>query len=217
MVEDELIEIYDANLRRIGVMGRAQAHKEGHWHQTFHCWIINGTDGGAVLFQLRSAESSSFPGTLDVTSAGHLTAGEPTRQGVREVFEELGIHVDYSALHELGYRIEAIDEPSGDRNREYQAVYMLRSDDPLSKYRPAPSEVSGLFWLHLDAGLALFSGVSDSASVSGIEHTGDMSGWKPVKRIVTIRDFLPRIQKYYLTVCIMAERLLQGKQPLGIS
>jgi hypothetical protein len=37
-----------------------------------------------------------------------------------------------------------------------------------------------------------------------------------VTRNVRREDFVPRIPNYYLTVCIMAKRLLEGRYPLSI-
>jgi isopentenyldiphosphate isomerase len=86
----ELIDIFDANLAPIGTMERAQAHKEGRWHRTFHLWIMVPNTVPQLLFQLRSPHVENYPSMLDVTAAGHLEAGEEVIQGMREVEEELG-------------------------------------------------------------------------------------------------------------------------------
>ena len=215
---NENIDIYDANLSHLGVMDRATAHKQGQWHLAFHCWIVNGIDDGSLLFQLRSRTSVNFASLLDASAAGHLDAGERVGDGgVREIFEELGIEVELSSLHELGYRVEAMDESNGDKNREYQSVYLVRLDRPVSEYRPSPDEVDGLFWLPISSGFELFSGVMKEARVQGIVYDHETRQWYPNTRTVTLKDFIPRIQRYYLTVCIMAERLVRGQFPLAIS
>jgi isopentenyldiphosphate isomerase len=213
----ELIDIYDANLMHKGVMDRGRAHREGHWHRTFHCWIVNGQGSGSVLLQLRSNSTYNFPNVLDVSAAGHLTAGETLHDGIREVEEELGITVDRKSLHELGYRIEATDEANGDENREYQAVYLLRSDVSLLDYRPNREEISALFWLPIEAGLPLFSNLISNAAVDGIRFDDSDNDWVQHARTICTGDFLPRIQNYYTTVFIMAERLVKGHFPVAIS
>jgi|SRR5579859_1716514 len=213
----ERIDIYDADLRHLGVMDRKEAHKEGHWHQTFHCWVVNGRENGSVLFQVRSPEMVNFPNMLDVSAAGHLEAGETEEQGIREVREELGIPLEMKSLHRLGYRVEVADQSNGQKNREYQAVYLHRLDKDLSGYYPQVEEISGLVWLGLQEGLELFSGAREHATVSGVRWNKSDSQWVSIRREVTMEDFLPRIQNYYLTVCIMAERLLENRFPLAIS
>jgi isopentenyldiphosphate isomerase len=213
----EKIDIYDAELRHLGVMDRIEAHMKGHWHKTFHCWVITKKEGGAILFQLRSPEMVNFPNMLDVSAAGHLEAGEDIKQGIREVSEELGIPVSMKSLHSLGYRIEVADQDNGQKNREYQAVYIRNLDIPLSEYKPQIEEVSGLLWLKVQTGLKLFSGKRKYATMRGIVYNKHSEEWDSIIREVTIKDFLPRIQNYYLAMCIMAERLLENKFPLAIS
>ncbi|SRR6266545_1476720 len=213
----ETIDIYDANLQHLGKMDRVEAHLKGHWHRTFHCWVVNGEGEGRILFQHRSAEMVNFPNMFDVSAAGHLEAGENVEQGVREVSEELGIPTSMGALHSLGYRVEVADQSNGQLNREYQAVYLLRLDAPLSEYRPQVEEVSGLFWLTISDGLKLFAGSSTSATMEGILYDKSSQQWEQSARVVTEKDFLPRIQKYYLTACIMGERLIENRFPLAIS
>jgi isopentenyldiphosphate isomerase len=198
-------------------MERREAHRKGEWHKTFHCWVVNGADGGAILFQLRSPSMVNFPNLLDVSAAGHLEAGETLDQGVREVVEELGLPVQIDSLYDLGYRVEVADQANGQKNREYQAVYLLRLDKSLSEYKPQIEEISGLLWLPIRDGLALFSGTKQSATVIGIAYNREAERWDDIQRVVTSADFLPRIQKYYLTACIMAERLIEGRYPLALS
>ena len=113
----ETIDIYDANLQHLGKMDRVEAHLKGHWHRTFHCWVVNGEGEGRILFQHRSAEMVNFPNMFDVSAAGHLEAGENVEQGIREVSEELGIPTSMDALHSLGYRVEVADQSNGQLNK----------------------------------------------------------------------------------------------------
>jgi len=214
----EIIDIFDANLRHLGTMDRVEAHRKGEWHQTFHCWIVNlAIEYGAVLFQLRSSTIANFPNLLDVSAAGHLEAGEKVEEGIREVSEELGIPVKISQLHPLGCRVEVADQTNGQRNREYQSVYLFHLDQPLSEYKPDPGEVTGLFWLPIETGLKLFASALPAVEISGIHYDQRSGRWLNESRIVKMSDFVPRIQQYYLTVLIMSERLRDGRVPLGIS
>lgn len=212
---DEAIDIYDANLGHIGAMDRLEAHMRAQWHRTFHCWVVNGAGSPRILFQMRSSKMANFPSMLDVSAAGHLEAGETVEQGVREVREELGVDFAVDALEFLGDRVEVADQSNGQRNREYQAVYLLRLDEELASYNPQIEEVAGLVWVDLASGLELFSGAVATTRVRGIVHDGE--SWEPVERTVSVSDFLPRIQRYYLSACIMGDRMLKGEYPLAIS
>jgi isopentenyldiphosphate isomerase len=214
---DELIDIYDANLNHKGVMERVQAHMAGEWHKTFHCWVVSSVGGGRILFQLRSPSKVNFPNMLDVSAAGHLEAGESVEEGVREVTEELGVTFAPHDLQFLGYRVEVADQSNGQRNREYQAVYLLRVERELADFSPQVEEITGLVWLGLSDGLQLFTEETREATVEGIRYDTDSEQWREVRRVVTTDDFLPRIQRYYLTACIMGRRILDGELPLAIS
>ena len=37
---EELIDIYDENMHPLGTAPIMQAHQEGLWHKSFHCWIV---------------------------------------------------------------------------------------------------------------------------------------------------------------------------------
>lgn len=212
----ESIDIYDANLDHLGTMDRIEAHRSGQWHRTFHCWVVSGE--GALLFQKRSDTMRNFPGLLDVSAAGHLDAGESVEDGLREVKEELGIDVSIEDLTYLGDRVEVADQANGQRNREYQAVYLGVTDLPLGSFEPEKEEIAALVWLPLREGMQLFTGETDSLDLEGysFEYSED-GAWEPFTLPVTRESFLPRIQRYYLTSLIMAERAVSGAGPLAIS
>lgn len=214
----ERIDIYDANLRHLGIMDRVEAHLQGQWHQTFHCWVVSGANGGQILLQKRSDSMRNFPGFLDVSAAGHLKADEPVTAGVREVIEELGIEIDLSKMKFIGRRVEVADQENGQKNREYQSVHLYRSDIPLSDYQPERDEVAALAWLPVKDGMELFTGERDSVALRGYTYEPSSGArWEPYQMTVTVKSFVPRIQSYYLTALIMAERFLTDAGPLAIS
>ncbi|MDF2939105.1 MAG: hypothetical protein K0Q90_4478, partial [Paenibacillaceae bacterium] len=99
MAQDENFDIFDEHMNHIGTASRQEAHAQGLWHRTFHCWVLRkGSAGWEILLQLRHKDKDTFPGLLDVSSAGHLLAGELVEDGVRELEEELGIGVPYPEL-----------------------------------------------------------------------------------------------------------------------
>ena len=212
----ENIKIYDANLRELGVMDRKEAHANAQWHITFHCWIVSKPKN-AILFQLRSKEKKNFPDMFDISAAGHLIDDEEIADGIREVSEEMGIEITFQDLYPLGYRVEVDDSENGQKNREYQSVYIAVIDKELNEFKPQVEEVAGLMWMNISKALELFSGKVDSALVEGVIYNKEKMLWEKKERKVSKKDFIPRIQNYYLTAAIMAERVIEGKFPLSIS
>lgn len=212
----EYIDVYDANLAHIGVDERLAAHRSGKWHKTFHCWIVTSELGGALLFQRRSATMKNFPGLLDVSAAGHLEAGETIEDGIREVVEELGIPILMDHLKFAGYRVEVADQENGQLNREYQAVFLGIVNHSLMQYRPQKEEVSALLWMPIADGMRFFAGEILEIKLQGIE-IGAGGTVKEINVVVSIQNFLPRIQRYYLAALINAERALAGSHYLAIS
>ena len=77
---EELIDIYDEKMNLLGTATREQAHREGLWHTSFHCWIVRRSPEGRpqVLLQIRG-KTQNHPSLIDISSAGHLAAGETAR------------------------------------------------------------------------------------------------------------------------------------------
>ena len=72
---------------------RKEAHKYGILHRTAHVWLfVKGEDGIEVMLQKRSENKDSNPGCYDISSAGHIPAGDDyIPSAIREAEEELGI------------------------------------------------------------------------------------------------------------------------------
>ncbi len=211
----ELIDIFDANLKPKGKMERKEAHLSGEWHHTFHLWLCSSRHNGSLMFQLRSPDAKNFPGMLDVTAAGHLLTGETLEDGTREAQEELGIAVKDLEIRSLGYRVEVADQENGQRNREYQGVFLAKDERSLDDYRPDPNEVYGVIDVPISDGYALFGESQDTIVCNYYAYDGEK--WFLGEKELSRQHFLPRIQQYYLTMFIMSERLLEGKSPISIS
>lgn len=213
----DFIDIYDANLNHLGSKESSIVHQEGLWHITFHLWLVSAKDDGKILYQLRSKDVDNFPDILDVSAAGHLQAGETIPDGIREAAEELGVSVEVSNLNFLGFRVEVSDEGENYKNREYQAVHMAITELSLDDFKPDTKEVSGLYWIPIKQGIDLFSGKSDSVDCEGVYFDETTESWIKQRCNLSRKHFLPRIQNYYLTTHVMAERLLSGDTALAIS
>ena len=127
----ETFDVLDENGVLTGeVCTREQAHTLGLWHRTAHVWIARPSS--FLLLQKRSATKESYPGCWDISSAGHLDAGEePLHGAVRELKEELGISVTGSRLRPVGVlRSERFSEPRGIRfiDREFAHIFLWETD-----------------------------------------------------------------------------------------
>jgi 8-oxo-dGTP pyrophosphatase MutT (NUDIX family) len=211
----EHLDVFDEVGRHIGVKDRAAVHRDGDWHRVFHCLIVAERPGaGAVaVLQLRGATKAAFGGLLDLTAAGHLEAGESPLDGIRELEEELGIHVDPADLVALGTRRLIDESGEGRLNRELTHVFLLRDDRPLSDYSPAVVEVDGLLDVPIDGLLGVFD--SDATlDVSGIAVEAD-GATTPIRRTIGEADLVPN-RGYWITLLVMAQRHLAGQLPLAI-
>ena len=88
--------------------------------QTVYIWIIN--DNGDILLQRRCATKDSNPNMLDISSAGHLTAGDESLFGaIRELKEEL--------------------------NNEFVDLYILRTTKSIDEMKYQEEEISEILFV----------------------------------------------------------------------
>lgn len=205
-----MLDIYDENLTRLGMKARDAVHRDGDWHRVFHCWIIYQDDDGIdyILAQYRSSEKQFFPEKLDVTAAGHYEAGETIQDGIREIKEELGIDVVFNKLISLGLRVDAARYDNL-RDYEFSDVFFLINDQPLGEYKLQPDEVSGLVKFKVDDGLAMLTGNVDSISADAV-------GFDVPTMMITVDNFVPRVDAYLYKILVLAKRCLNGEQHLVI-
>lgn len=215
MEDQEYLDIFDDNMKHLGSASRGEVHDKGLWHQTFHCWLIKRENGREyVLFQRRGPQKKVFPNTLDITAAGHLLVGETVEDGIRELNEELGLSKTYEDIIPLGIRHESAII-GAITNREFCHVFLLENNIPLDEYKLQPDEVTGIVQMEIHDGMKLFSGEVDAVPVSGFQV--DENGIKhKIEISVSKGDIIPRIDGYYMKICIMAERYFQGNPYLAI-
>ena len=99
----EFLDIRDKNGNPTGeVKERSLVHADGDIHGTSHVWIVRKNEKGSydLLLQKRSENKDAFPGCYDISSAGHLPAGQDyLSSALRELEEELGIKAKPEQLH----------------------------------------------------------------------------------------------------------------------
>jgi isopentenyldiphosphate isomerase len=210
-VNDEMLDIYDESGQHTGAAPRGEVHRCGHWHRTFHCWIYR-RDGQRVflLFQKRHPAKDTSPDKLDITSAGHLLAGEEPRDGVRELEEELGLSVPYERLHPIGMVRDVSVEP-GIVDKELCHVYAYECNQPLERYRIQQEELTGLFWVELEEAVRLFRGEIPAVRAEGLRWRADGTASRIVLEAHKA-DFVAHEESYYRTVFAAVKRLAAGAE-----
>lgn len=207
-VSTELLDIYDENLAWIGTKPRRDVHRDGDWHRVFHCWVIrrDANGSGHIIMQRRGYDKASYPGYLDVSSAGHLLAGETAADGVRELEEEIGLQVAFDRLIPVGKRVTAY-RFNDMIEREVADIFFCEHQQPLHAYQWQQEEVAGVVSVPIDSALDLFSRKVASIQVDAV-------GLQAATIPVTLQDFIPSLDQYVYKVYILAKRFLNGDEHL---
>ena len=201
---DELLDILDETGRPTGeVVAKSEAHRLGLWHRCFHCWICGSDpEGSYLLLQRRAATKDTWPGYLDITAAGHLSAGEEVLDGLREVEEELGLRVDPERLIPLGTRKVEQKIPAG-RDREFHEVFLLVDETPPERMRLQKEEVEAVYRLNLDDVEDLYE--------TGSAPVREYAQSKTSTTRIQLTEFVPQNEDYLAQVARAAHQLLSGK------
>ena len=181
----EIIKTFDANHVQIGEADRTIVHTQGLWHETFHCWFV--------------AELSGTPCVL-------IQLRSPLKLSFPNLLDR---------LVPLGIRIDAQDEASGSRNREFAHVFLYRDDRPLLDYALQQEEVSALLAIPIKQGLALLFGEQQSVTCEGIRFDDD-GALVTFETDVTTADFIPLVDGYYRKVFVLADLHFHGYRYLSI-
>ena len=136
------------------VKERSLVHRDGDLHGTSHVWLVRyraEEQSADVLLQKRSRNKDSFPGSYDISSAGHI----PSRvdfldSALRELEEELGIRAKaeeliYAFTH-IGYH-EAEFYGKVFKNHEYSRIYLYECELPLTNMKLQEEEVESVLWM----------------------------------------------------------------------
>ena len=134
------------------VKERELVHRDGDLHGTVHIFIVRkGTEGPEILLQKRSAEKDSFPGCYDISSAGHLSAGQDYFEAAcRELEEELGIHAGEEELRFIGFHEGYAKEIFYGKpfiNHEISAVYLYEKEVDIGTLVLQEEEVESVRWI----------------------------------------------------------------------
>lgn len=213
VMKGDLLNIFDESYKWVGVMPRSIAHRDGLWHETFHCWFmqrerLDGRETAYLWFQKRSADKKDYPNLLDITSAGHLDYREKPSGGIREIEEELGINVPVEELRDLGIRINVEKTPKL-FNNEFNHVFLYDCPNTMDQIRFADGEVEGIYRINVEDGIKLFRGEVEQIAAEGYACFDDQQ--VAASLIVDSTFFVPRpVDAYYLKMCIIADQAAKG-------
>ena len=203
---DELLDILDESGRPTGeVVAKSEAHRLGLWHRCFHCWICGSDAAGPyLLLQRRAAAKDTWPGYLDITAAGHLSAGEETLDGLREIEEELGLQVNPERLIPLGtIRVEQ-RLPAG-YDRELHEVFLLRDNTPPERLSLQEEEVESIYRLALDDVETLYA--------TGEAPAREYAQGRTSTTRIHLTELVPKSEDYLAQIASAARQLLSGTTP----
>lgn len=155
--ELELFDICDENGVPTGhVKERTMVHRDGDFHRTVHMWVIKRREDGGVdvLLQKRSKNKDSYPGCYDISSAGHMHAGDDfIPSALRELYEELGIKAQEKDLRFIGYHLGDLKTRCWGKpflDREISAVYLYENPIVVEKLTLQESEVEEAVFMDYD-------------------------------------------------------------------
>lgn len=151
------LELLDERHKDGTITGKVGArylmHKDGTSHATAHVWVVRPNDqsGYDILLQKRSEGKDAFPGCYDISSAGHVPAGEEYMESaLRELNEELGIaalpeELIYIGLHDGFEEAEFYGRPFV--NHEISKVYLYKKPVKIESLILQAEEVESVIWM----------------------------------------------------------------------
>jgi isopentenyldiphosphate isomerase len=137
---------------------RKDVHRDGDWHRAVHVWIINGK--GELLLQRRAKEKEAYPDKWDISSAGHICAGDdPITSAMREMEEELGLVLEERYFEYLfTVKNQIVLHEGAYINNELDDIYLVTMEVDIAALTLQQEEVSAVQWMdfaeyekHIDA------------------------------------------------------------------
>lgn len=152
-MDEEMIEIVDAEGRTIGVGRRSDLHgNPALLHKVVHVLVFN--DAGELLLQKRSMNKDVAPGKWDTSVGGHVSPGEDLKAAaLREMKEELGVTPeDITPLYSHVY--------TDSHESELVFTYRCTDNGPFSFNRQEIDEVAfrNIEDIEKSVGTGIFSG-----------------------------------------------------------
>ncbi len=154
--EMEMLDIVDESGQPTGTtVERKKAHELGILHRTSHVWILRKEkDRIEVLLQKRSFIKDSFPGCLDISSAGHIPAGSDYKESaIRELQEELGIVAKQDELILCGQRRFWLEKNFHGKDffdNQISNIYILNRNMEVDEFIIQKEEIDLVRWVEYE-------------------------------------------------------------------
>lgn len=186
----EYIRVFNEKHEWLRIVSRDEAHAQGLWHETFHCWLY---DEAHLYFQLRSPLKKDYPNLFDITAAGHLLATETPEDGLREVAEEIGIMYTIKDVKKMGIVACEIISPHM-IDREFCHVFLARAPQSFSAFTLQAEEVAGIVKAKLIDVAACLNGESATFFVDGFEEIDGTR--QPLQRDISLKHIVGFREQY---------------------
>uniref|UniRef100_A0A3Q7HQL1 Nudix hydrolase domain-containing protein n=1 Tax=Solanum lycopersicum TaxID=4081 RepID=A0A3Q7HQL1_SOLLC len=133
-------------------LAEGDVHRDGDYHRAVHVWIF-AESTQELLLQRRADCKDSWAGQWDISSAGHISAGDSSLiSAMRELQEELGVTLPKDAFELIFVFLQDTINDGKFINNEYNDVYLVTTIDPipLEAFTLQESEVSAVKYLSLE-------------------------------------------------------------------
>ncbi|KAK9280933.1 hypothetical protein L1049_003824 [Liquidambar formosana] len=132
---------------------RGDVHRDGDYHRAVHVWIF-AESTQELLLQRRADCKDSWPGLWDISSAGHISAGDSSLiTARRELHEELGVILPKDAFELIFIFLhECVINDGKFINNEFNDVYLVTTmaPIPLEAFTLQESEVSAVKYISFE-------------------------------------------------------------------
>jgi hypothetical protein len=143
-----------------------------------------------------------------VSVGGHYATGEnAATAGPREIKEELGLDVKFDDLLPVGRRVFVFCFTPGVMEYEFQDVFLLPRDFRLQEITLQEEEVDGLLEMDIELGIKLFS-----REIPQAEGRFYKSGSEAGRVEVSVEEFVPCLDNYYLKLLLLSQRYFGGER-----
>ncbi|XP_024985631.1 nudix hydrolase 3-like isoform X2 [Cynara cardunculus var. scolymus] len=152
--EEEHFDVLTETGQKTGFSkARGLVHKDGDYHRAVHVWIF-AESTQQLLLQQRAVCKDAWPGLWDISSAGHISAGDASLiTARRELQEELGLTLPMDAFELLFVFLQQSVTNNGNFiNNEFDDVYLVTTVDPipLEAFTLQESEVSAVKYISIE-------------------------------------------------------------------
>ena len=162
------------------------------------------------MLQIRG-KTQNHPSLIDISSAGHLAAGETAHDGIKNIEQELGLKVDFGKLVKL-FTANHVFQKNNYINHEFNPTYLLEDSTPLTEYKLNPDWVDGVFIADVEDVLNLFKHKVDKIYVSGL-RLNEQRNYAPHAGNIARYEFVPHTDQYFVRVMETILRWFKG-QPI---